>query len=232
MIPIKGFQKTSLIDYAPYTASTIFLAGCNFRCPFCHNPDLVLNSKDIKDIPEQEIFDYILSKKKWIDAVCITGGEPTIYPDLPDFILKFKSVGIKIKLDTNGSNPEMIEELLAKNLVDFIAMDIKADIQNYEKLCNVPVMIQNIEKSIDLIKNSDIDYEFRTTVVPNLVGKKEILSIGSWLKGSRKFAIQNFRPSKSLIDNNLKQLSPYSHQELNEMKESVKQFFDEVEIRN
>ena len=232
MISIKGFQKTSLIDFAPYTASTIFLAGCNFRCPFCHNPDLVLNFKDLKDIPEQEIIDYISKKKKWIDGVCITGGEPTIYSNLPDFISKFKSLGIKVKLDTNGSNPEMIEELLSKGLVDFIAMDIKSDIPNYEKLCNVPVIIQNIQRSVELIKNSDIDYEFRTTAVPNLVGKKEILSIGSWLKGSKKFAIQNFRASKPMIDNNLKDIHSYSKQELNEMKDLVKEFFEEVEVRD
>lgn len=231
MIPIKGFAKTSLVDFPPYTSSTIFLAGCNFRCRYCHNPDLVLNYNSIKNIEEEEVLNYIEGKKQWIDGVCISGGEPTLYPELIDFASRLKEKGFLVKIDTNGTNPDMLKEMIEKKLVDRIAMDIKANLDKYDEVAGVNVDKDKIQKSIELIKNSGIEYEFRTTVIPGIVGKKEIFLIGRWLKGSKRFAIQNFRGGVNLIDNNLKVIKGYSKEELDEMKNIASEYFDEVEIR-
>ena len=232
MVLIKGWQKTSLIDFSPYTASVIFTGGCNFRCPFCHNPELVLHFNAIEDIDEKEVLGYLELKKNWIDGVCITGGEPTIYPDLPEFISKIRKIGTRVKLDTNGSNPDMLKELIKKKLIDYIAMDIKSDLDNYSKIAGVNVDITNIKQSINLIRNSGIDHEFRTTVIPGLVGKKEVFKIGKLLKGSKKYVIQNFRGTKPVIGKELQGLKSYSKEELGDMKEIVKDYFDDVEIRD
>jgi len=230
-IPIKGWQKTSLIDFSPYTASVIFLGGCNFRCSYCHNPDLVLKCHEIKDIELQKILDYLKAKKNWIDGVCITGGEPTIYQDLPLFLAEFKKIGLKVKLDTNGTNPLMLKELTSRGVVDYIAMDIKNSLEKYAKVAIVEVDKDKIRESVDLIKNSGIDYEFRTTVIPGIVGKKEIFLIGKWMEGSKKFVIQNFRGDKGLIDNRLRDIKHYSKEDLNEMASEIQSFFQRVEVR-
>jgi pyruvate formate lyase activating enzyme len=230
-IPIKGWQKNSLIDYSPYTVSVLFLGGCSFRCSYCHNPDLVLNFNKIPDIDVNEIISYLQNKKKWIDGVCITGGEPTLCKDLPLFISELKKIGMKIKVDTNGSNPSMIKELIDAKLIDYIAMDIKNILEKYEQVAVVNVNKEKIQESISLIRNSSVDYSFRTTVIPGLVGKKEIFLIGKWLEGSKKFVIQNFRGNRGLIDNRLKDLKPYSRDDLNEMAEEVKQYFERIEVR-
>ena len=232
MLPIKGFQKTSLVDFTPYTASTIFLAGCNFRCGFCHNPDMVLHFHAIEDIKEKEILEYLELKKNWIDGVCITGGEPTLYKDLVKFASKLKKIGMLVKIDTNGTNPDILKELIDKKLVDRIAMDIKSDLEKYDEIACAKVDKEKIKKSIELIQDSGIDYEFRTTVVPGLVGKKEIFLIGKWLQGSKKFAIQNFRGGVSLINKDLKDTKPYSKEDLEEMKKIAEEYFDKVEVRD
>jgi pyruvate formate lyase activating enzyme len=230
-IPIKGWQKNSLIDYSPYTASVIFLGGCSFRCDYCHNPDLVLNFDKIPDIDANEIIDYLKSKKQWIDGVCITGGEPTIHKDLPLFISELKKIGMKVKLDTNGTNPSMIKELIDKKLIDYIAMDIKTILEDYEKVAAVHVDKEKIKESVSIIKNSSIDYEFRTTAIPGIVGKKEIFLIGRWLEGAERFCIQQFRADMPLINKELQKLKPYSKEELNKMAEAVKPFLKKVEVR-
>lgn len=232
MVQIKGWQKNTLIDYPPYTSSTVFLGNCNFRCGYCHNPELVVNHHLIPNISEKEILDYLKAKKQWIDAVCITGGEPTMHKDLPDFIKKLKEIGLLVKLDTNGSNPEMLKNLIEQMLIDSVSMDIKANLENYEKVVELKVNKENIEKSIELIKNSGIDYEFRTTVIPGLVGKKELFLIGKWLKGSKKFSIQNFRNRMPTIKKEMQEIAPYSKEELKELAELVKPFFDKVEIKD
>ena len=232
MVLIKGWQKTSLIDYSPFTASVIFVGGCTFKCGYCHNPELVMGYSDIPSIKQKEILDYLEKKKIWIDGVCITGGEPTIYKELPKFVSKIKQLGMKVKLDTNGTNPPIIEKLLRKKLVDYVAMDIKNVLDKYHHVAGVPVETDKIQQSIDLIKNSGIDHEFRTTVIPSLVGKKEIFQIGKWLKGSKKFVIQNFRATRPLIDNSLRELQSYSKEDLEEMKDIASEYFEEVEVRD
>ncbi len=232
MVLIKGWQKTSLIDYSPYTTSVIFVGGCSFKCGYCHNPELVLGYSDIPSIKLKEILDYLEKKKMWIDGVCITGGEPTVYKELPKLISRIKQIGVMIKLDTNGSNPEMIEKLVRKKLVDYFAMDIKTNLDKYEDVVGVKVDKEKIQQSIDLIKKSGVKYEFRTTVVPSLVGKKEIFLIGKWLKGADKFVIQNFRKTRPLINNELREIEGYSKEDLEEMKNIASEYFKKVELRD
>src|SRR3989344_2782449 len=210
MASIKGWNKTSLVDYPPNIVSVVFLKGCNFRCGYCHNPDIVLNYESLNDIDEKEIISYLTEQKKWIDGVCITGGEPCLHKDLVKFVFDIKKTGMLVKIDTNGSNPSMIKELLGKKLVDMIAMDIKAPLKKYELVASAKIDKKSILESIDLIRNSGIDYEFRTTVVPGLVDANDIAEIGKWLKGSKRFAIQNFRGKVNLIDNELKNMKGYS----------------------
>jgi len=230
-VPIKGWQKNSLINYSPYTVSVIFLGGCNFRCGYCHNPDLVLNFNKIPDIDVNEIISYLEGKKQWIDGVCITGGEPTLYKDLPLFISELKKIGMKVKIDTNGTNPLMIKELIDAKLVDYIAMDIKTALEEYEKVAVVSVDKEKIKESVNLIKDSGIDYEFRCTVIPGLVGKKEIFLIAKWLKGSKKFVIQNFRSDRGLVDERFKDVKPYPKEDLNEFAKEIKSYFTKVEVK-
>ena len=165
-----------------------------------------------------------------MEGVCITGGEPTIRPDLIDFIKKIKNKGFLIKLDTNGSNPEILEKLIKENLLDFIAMDIKSSQNNYSKAAGVKVDLGKINKSIDLIKNSNIDYEFRTTVVPGLVGKKDIEEIGKWLKGTKNFALQQFQ-NKKVLDKEFEKIQPYSEETLKEFKKMLEKNIKKVELR-
>ena len=228
---IKGLQKTSLIDFPPYLASVIFTGGCSFRCGFCHNPDLVLHFDKLKTISEEEVFEYLEEKKNWIDGVVITGGEPTLQKDLVEFMSRIKSMGLLLKLDTNGSNPDMLKEIIDKKIVDYIAMDVKTRLEDYEKVVGVKVDVDKIKRSILLIRDSGIDYEFRTTVIPGIIGKEEVASIGELLKGSKKYVLQNFRNSAGLIDEKFKEINPYSEKELEELKNVVADKFETVEIR-
>jgi len=232
MIAIKGWQKTSLIDYEPYTASVLFLGGCSFRCGYCHNPELVMHFSALPDISQKEVFDYLQQKKRWIDGVCITGGEPTIHDELPEFISEIKKKGLLVKLDTNGSNPHMLKELLCKRLVDYVAMDIKNVLEKYDDVAGLKVEKSKIQKSIQLIRESCVDYEFRTTVIPGIIGKKEIFLIGKWLKGSKRFVIQNFRGTMPLVDNKMQKIKPYPKEELEEMKKIASEYFEEVKVKS
>ena len=231
MLPIKGLEKTSFVDYSPYTVSTIFIGGCNFRCPFCHNPSLVEPGTSV-NLPVEQIIEFAKSRKKWIDGVCITGGEPTLYPDLIDFIERLKKESFLVKLDTNGSNPDLLQELCSKSLVDYIAMDIKNSIDKYDKTAGGPVDIDKIKKSVDIIRNSGIDHEFRTTVVPIFHTKDDIRKIAEWLSGSRRFVIQKFRSDVKLLDTDLEGQSSFSSEELEEFGNILKASVDEVKIKN
>ncbi len=219
-----------MVDYPGKICSLIFLSNCNFRCPYCHNPDIVLNNPKIKEISEKEVIDYMEEKKNWVDGICITGGEPTLHKDLPEFIEKVKKEDFLVKLDTNGTNPEMIKELLNKGLVDFISMDIKSNLENYEKAAKTKVNLEKIKKSISLIKNSGIDYEFRTTILPELHTRKDIKNIGKWLKKSKKFTIQNFRPGKCL-NPSYNEKSGFKKEDLKDFKLMLEPYFEKVEIR-
>ncbi|MBR4720640.1 MAG: anaerobic ribonucleoside-triphosphate reductase activating protein [Clostridia bacterium] len=226
---IYGLQKLTLLDYPGKTACTIFTGGCNFRCPFCHNALLVTDIDSSQTYSEEEILDFLSKRTGLLDGVCITGGEPLMNNDIEDFIRAIKKLGYKVKLDTNGSFPEILKELLNNHLVDYVAMDIKNSKEKYEKTAGIKnVSISDIEKSINLLKLSDIDYEFRTTVVNEFHTEGDILKIAEWIKGAKNYFLQNFEDSGNLIGENL---SAVSKDILEKMKTSAKAFVENTQIR-
>jgi len=228
---IGGFQKVTLIDYPGKIAATVFTVGCNFLCPYCHNPELV-EGKKIKNQPiikEQEILSFLKTRQGLLEGVCLTGGEPTLQNDLPDFIRKIKELGFLIKLDTNGSNPVMLEGLLSENLIDYVAMDIKAPLEKYKKIVGEKISLENIQRSVELTRSAP-DYEFRTTVLPKLHSKKDILSIGRWLQGSKKYYLQQFKPTKTLDSAFVKEKA-FDYEKIAEICQILKIFFDQCEVR-
>ena len=231
---IAGLQKTTLIDYPGKIAATVFLAGCNFRCDWCYSSELVLPEK-IKNQPrisEKEFFSWLEKKKGLLDGIVICGGEPTINKDLPIFIKKIKEPGFfLVKLDTNGSNPEMLKQLIDNKLIDYVAMDIKLPREKYSKVFFDNIDIKNIEESVELLKNSKIDFEFRTTIVPTIHRKEDFLKIARWIGGPKiKYYIQNFRPEKT-IDPEFEKIKPYSKEYLLGIKKSISQYFSVCDIR-
>lgn len=230
-LTIKGLQKTTLVDYPNKVACTIFLPKCNFRCAFCYNKDLVIDYEKLPTISEEEILDFLEKKKKWLDSVVFTGGEPLLHKELPLFIKKIKEMGFLIKVDTNGSNPKMLKELIDNKLVDYIAMDIKASLEKYDKVAGVKVNKEKIKQSIDILRNSDIDSELRLTCVPTLHSKEDIKKIGEWLKGNKKMFIQQFQPKEKMINASLLNVKPFSKEELEEFKEILEKYIDEVQVR-
>ncbi len=224
---IAGFDKLSLLNYPDMVSATIFTNGCNFLCPYCQNSALVLDAKDNELIPEEEVLDYLKERRKLLDGVCITGGEPTIQKDLKEFIEKVKSLGLKVKLDTNGSHPEVIKELLDNNLIDYIAMDIKTVFSKYNQIANRKVDTDALRSSIDLIKNSNIDYEFRTTVVKEFVSYEDLIFILDYLN-CKKYYLQKFEDRQSNI---VYHLEAYSDEELKEIYSNLKEKYDFIKIR-
>jgi pyruvate formate lyase activating enzyme len=221
---IGGLQKVTLVDYPGEIACAVFLSGCNFRCPWCHNPELVWPEKIKKHpkISEKTFFSFLKQRKGLLDGVCITGGEPTIYKNLPGFIKKIKKLGFLVKLDTNGSNPEMLKKLINNRLIDYVAMDVKAPLknQNYNKAIGAKVDLTKIKKSIELIKNSGLDYEFRTTVLPKIHKDEDIINIAKYLKGTKIYYLQPYRkPNLKIINQKKleslqKKCQKYIHTEL------------------
>ncbi|MCP3683010.1 MAG: anaerobic ribonucleoside-triphosphate reductase activating protein [bacterium] len=230
MVIIKGLQKTSLIDYPDKIASTVFLANCNFRCPFCQNADLVLHYKNMPEIKEEELLEHLHNKKKWLDGVCISGGEPTLHKDLPEFISKIKNLDLLVKLDTNGSNPEMLKSLIEKKLVDFIAMDLKGPIDDYNKSAGLDVDMSKIKQSIALLMENKVEYEFRTTVVQSLHSKQDIVKIAKYINGAKRYVLQQFKPAKSLINPDMEKEKPYKKPEIESIKKACEKFVN-TEIR-
>ena len=232
MIKIGGLQKTTFIDYPGKLACTVFLCGCNFRCPFCYSRELVLPEK-IKNQPKvkkKEFFNFLQERKGLLEAVVVCGGEPTINEDLPDFIKEIKKFGYLIKLDTNGSNPEMLKELINEKLIDYVAMDIKAPIEKYEKTVRVKVETEKIKESVKILKKGIIGYEFRTTVVPGIIDKDDVLKMAKWLSPAQNYFLQNFKAEKT-IDPKFEKIKPYSDKYIEEIKKAVQPYFKECEIR-
>ena len=230
MLKIAGVIETSFLDWDGKIVTTIFTPRCNFRCPFCQNQDLVLHPEKFDLIPEQKIQDLLLKHEDFIDGICMTGGEPTLF-DLSNFFSKIKEMGFLIKLDTNGTDPKSIKKLIDANLVDYIAMDLKAPLnEKYEKAAGVKVNLENIKKSIDIIMRSDIGYEFRTTVVPTILEKEDIYEMTSAIKNAEKYALQQFEP-KNALDPALRKISPYTGEEILEMAQLAKKNVNKVVIR-
>ncbi|MBT3455569.1 anaerobic ribonucleoside-triphosphate reductase activating protein [bacterium] len=227
---IVGLQKTSVIDYNPYVSCVIFLAGCNFRCGFCHNPDLVFGVETDGGYSVGEIIEFLEKRKIWLDAVCITGGEPTINPELVNFIRDIKFLDYKVKLDSNGTNPKMLRLLVEQGLVDYIAMDIKTNIDDYSVVTNSYVDVQNISESVGIIMASGVDYEFRTTVVPGLHKESDFVQIGKWLVGARLIVLQQFRPTVCL-NKKFEKVSPFSIAQLEAFKDVLSNYIKDVQVR-
>ena len=224
---ISGFQKLALLDYPNKLACIVFTQGCNFKCAYCQNSDL-LSIKTEGLIDEKEIFDYLEKRKKVLDGVVITGGEPTIQPNLTLFIQRVKDLGLKVKLDTNGSNPEIIKKLLKEDLVDYIAMDIKTDFDKYGDIIKINWNMDNIKKSIKLIKESTIEHEFRTTINKNDHTIEDLRRICEYLGPDENYYIQNFEQSDYVLDKSLKS---FSKDELIRIEKKLKKEFPNVKVR-
>ncbi|MFH0822441.1 MAG: anaerobic ribonucleoside-triphosphate reductase activating protein [Pseudomonadota bacterium] len=197
---IKGFVPVSLLDWPGKVCAIVFLAGCGFRCPACHNGSLVLNPESLPDIDSKEVFQRIKTRRNWIDGITVTGGEPTCRANLPGFLLECKTRGLTVKLDTNGSNPDMLERLIGGHLVDAVYMDVKAPLieASYSRVAGVPVNLDHIRRSIRVLKSSRIEVVFRTTVIPGLVEEPELELIGESLGPVPHFRIQAFRAKECL----------------------------------
>ncbi|MGB9683237.1 MAG: anaerobic ribonucleoside-triphosphate reductase activating protein [bacterium] len=217
---IGGLQKFSLIDYPKKVSAVVFTFGCNFRCHYCHNPELVEPTLLNGILDEEFILDFLKTRINKLDGVTVTGGEPTLHRDLPKFLSKIKELGFLVKLDTNGSIPEMLKELIKDNLLDYIAMDIKAPKEKYRDIIDADLDLAKIGESINLIMSSRIDYEFRTTVVRSLLLPEDILSIAKMIEGSRLFVIQRFISTKTLDPNFINEKS-YSDEELHRIQQEV-----------
>ena len=215
---ISGLEKLTLTDFPGHIACIVFTQGCNFRCPFCQNSTLLPNEDGL--LSEDYVMDYLEKRKNVLEGVVITGGEPTIQKDLKEFIKKIKQKGLKVKLDTNGSNPKVVKELLDDNLLDYVAMDIKNAFSDYDKITGVKAKIDNIKESIKLLKSSKIDYEFRTTIVKEFHDIDKIKEIAKVVDGSKYF-LQNFQDSEYVLD---RKLSSFTDQELREIQEKLKDF--------
>ncbi len=230
---IMGLQETTLIDYPDKIACTLFLYGCNFKCGFCHNPGLVLKPEG-KEYSEEEILEFLKKRKEYLEGICITGGEPLLNLDL-EFLERIKRLGYSIKIDTNGGFPEKLKEIIEKGLVDFVAMDIKSSKGNYNKVINSNIDIDKIEKSMKLVSGLK-DYEFRTTIIEGIHDIGEVKKIAIWLneiiKGKpKKFCLQGFKNQGKLLDKSFMKKKDTSEKFLNELKEEIKDYFEEVEIR-
>lgn len=243
---IGGLQKISLLDYPGCIAAIIFTQGCNFRCQFCYNPILVApisnnlkytgvnNDQCQKDHPkykEDDLFVFLESRVDKLDAVVITGGEPTIHEDLMDFIIKIKKLGFLVKLDTNGSNPKIIKELINKKLVDYFAMDIKVSKEKYQQVVGAQIDWDKIKESVKIIMASGLPYEFRTTVVPEFFDQDDAVAIGELIKGADKWYLQKFKSNIDLVNITLKNKKSYSDQEMKKLVDIGQKYVKKCEAR-
>lgn len=230
---VNGLQKLSLLDYPGYVAATIFLSGCNFRCPYCHNSDLVLYPNRTEEILDEEIFGFLNKRKGLLDGVCITGGEPLLRSGLLPFIQEIKNMGFKVKLDTNGSLPGRLSELIKSGSLDYVAMDVKNSNEKYAQTSGIPElirdnMVEKVNESIMLLMEDKVDYEFRTTVTNELHTIEDMIEIGKWIKGAKRYYIQNFIDSGKTINDGY---TGQTNEWLEEAKKVLEPYVQVVEIR-
>lgn len=235
-IEIKGFIDISLVEWDGKISSVIFLPECNLRCPFCYNVSLVLRPNELPIIPLRRVEADLEKSKGWVDGVVITGGEPTIHSDLPNLCKRLKELGFLVKVDTNGTNPQAIEKLIDEQLVDYIAMDVKAPLneRKYSRAAGVNVkdVLGNIEESIDILLEGRVAYEFRTTVVPRLHTKRDIEEICKRIKGCRKYALQNFRAGSRTLSKDFENLRSFSMEELEALRKIAEKFVSNTALRS
>ncbi|MDY6862679.1 MAG: anaerobic ribonucleoside-triphosphate reductase activating protein [Thermodesulfobacteriota bacterium] len=221
-ISIKGFIDTSFIDWPGKITAVIFLPYCNFRCPFCHNFEIIQRPEDYKSIPLEDVFSRLKKLSGWVDGVCVSGGEPTINSFLPFLFDEIKNNGYLAKLDTNGSNPDLLDELIKNSLVDYVAMDIKAPLNNeiYSLCTGTNVDVLPIKRSIEILMSSSISYEFRTTMVPCFHTEEDIYEIACYIKGSSKYTIQNLK-AEDVLDPDLKKVKPLTSEKISQIQSTV-----------
>ena len=225
---IKGLQKLTLLDFPSRLAATIFLGGCNMRCPFCHNASLVLRGEG-ESISEEELLSFLEIRRGKLSGVCITGGEPTLYPELPSFINKIRSLGYAVKLDTNGTNPDMLDDLISSGAIDYVAMDIKSSRAGYQIASGgTNIDLALIERSVEILLSGRVDYEFRTTVVNELHTVSDMEDIGRWIVGAKRYFLQCFKDSGDLISGGF---SAPSTKSLAEFLEVVRAYVPNAQIR-
>ena len=228
---VTGIQKLTLLDYPGVVACTVFTAGCNFRCPFCHNAMLVLPEQiDDECLTDDEVFGFLKKRRGVLDGVAVTGGEPLLHADMPEFLARVKELGYKIKLDTNGSNPELLSEIVKNKLVDRVAMDIKNAPEEYARTIGLKSFdIAPVERSKDMLLRGDIDYEFRTTVVKGIHTKESLIGAAKWIEGAKEYYLQQFKDSGNLIlpDG----LSAYDEKQMHALADAVRDYVPTVEVR-
>lgn len=225
---ILGLQKQSLIEYPGKISAVIFLGGCNFRCHFCHVPTLVLPEliETQNEISQEEILSFLEKRKTFLEAVSITGGEPTLNKDLPDFIKKIKSLGFLVQLETNGTNPEMLRKLIEENFIDYVAMDIKHRLDSFEKYNEITgfkltkELFENIKESIKILLSNKIDYQFRTTLIKEFHQKEDILEICKEIQGAKIYYLQNYQKENKTISGNI--FTPFKEEEIEEIIKDCK----------
>ncbi len=226
---IKGLQTLTLLDYPGKVACTVFTGGCNFRCPFCHNGGIVLNPGAEPSIPEEKVFDLLKKRRGVLEGVCITGGEPTLWKGLWDFAKEVKALGYSVKLDTNGTNPELMHKLILAGVVDYVAMDIKNSPDKYAETVGVRGFnIQPVKDSVRLLLQGTVGYEFRTTVVKGMHTPQDIVDIGKWIQGAEKYFIQPYRDSELVIDRSCER---HSDEELQALLAAAREYVPGAELR-
>ncbi len=214
---INGIQKLTLLDYPGQCACTVFLAGCNLRCPFCHNASLVTGHAPAA-MTEDEFFAFLKKRKGLLDGVCVTGGEPTLRKDLPEFLAKIKALGFLVKLDTNGSNPQMLRQLIDAKLVDYVAMDIKNCPDRYAQTCGGPDILAKVEECLEILRAGNVEYELRTTCVKPFHDETALEAMGKWLCGTKNYYLQNFVDSGDLIGS---EVSGFTKEEMEALRQAV-----------
>lgn len=226
---LAGLQKTTFIDYPEKIACIVFTQGCNFRCGYCHNPELFENKEPVLSVPA--FFEFLNKRKGKLDGVVITGGEPTLHgKDLIEFIKEVKSLGFLVKLDTNGTHPDVLQELLDENLLDYIAMDIKAPLAKYKTITRTDIDTKIIKKSIDIIMNSGVDYEFRTTIVKSQLSVEDLRQIGELIQGAKRYYMQKFLATK-ILDETLMSEESYTDEEFKNLRTILEEYVDFVDYR-
>lgn len=224
-----GLQKLTLLDYPEHMACTVFTGGCNFRCPFCHNRDLVFLPEGLGEISPEEFFAFLKKRKGILEGVCVTGGEPLLHPEIKDFIKDIKALGYLVKLDTNGSYPQRLKELVGEGLIDYVAMDIKNSKERYAETAGVERLpLEPICESVEFLLSGAADYEFRTTVVKDFHEETDFISIREWIKGAKRYYLQGFRDSGALIKEGLE---GYEKAELERFKAVLEEVLPRVELR-
>ena len=230
---IKGLQKTTLVDFPGKIAATIFTAGCNFRCGFCHNAALVDEKAGaaLPTISVTEVLDYLKTRVKQLEGVCISGGEPTRCPDLPEFIRALKNIGYAVKLDTNGTNPQLLQELFAAKLLYYVAMDIKGPPSLYARIVNAAVDMAKITQSVRLIMDSNVPYEFRTTALPAFLNEQNFTEVADLIKGARCYYLQQFHCGAALVDPASRAASVYSAGQLRALARLFAPYVQKMAVR-